>query len=371
MTAARAPGRVNLIGEHTDHAGGLVMPVAIQLATTVSARPRQDRQLVVYSEAFHETALIAIDRRAGRSGRWSDYVAGVVVELLERGYDVEGADLRIQSSVPCGAGLSSSAALEVATAYALLREDAATVDRLELAELCQRAENHFVGAQCGIMDQYVACFGQADEALLIDCRALTHRRLPWPAGLTLVVCDTKVKHSIAGGEYNARRADCESALQVLRTRLPSVTSLRDVTLDDLREHAALLSPDALKRARHVVSENARVLQAAAALERGDLDDFGVLMAGSHRSLKEDYEVSCAELDCMVELAAAQRGVIGTRMTGGGFGGCTVCVVEKEHARAFVAAIESAYRNATGIRPDVWVCVPSRGVHEISESPDAA
>jgi galactokinase len=356
---------VNLIGEHTDYSGGFVMPVAIQLSTEVRLVPRTDRRLVVHSASLNETVGFDLEQPLRPRRDWSDYVAGVVWVLLDQGCRIGGAELTITSTLPRAAGLSSSAALEVATACALLAQTGCRVDRLTIATWCQRAENEFVGARCGIMDQYVACFGQPGHAILIDCRTLESRAIPIPPDTAIVVLNTMVKHSIAAGDYNARRADCENATATLRRRLPQVESLRDVTLDDLRSHAADLSPTLLKRARHVVTENARALQAADALRLEDLALAGRLMAESHASLRDDFEVSCAELDLLVDLAATEPGVIGTRMTGGGFGGCTVSLVEKSGAERFVTSMQQRYEAATGTRPDGWICVASGAAAEVA------
>jgi galactokinase len=320
----RAPGRVNLIGEHTDYNDGLVMPAAIDFATYVDVSARADRRLAVHSENYSETVEFDLDDPEPRArGHWSDYVLGVAKML-----DANGADLRIRSDVPMGAGLSSSAALEVAVALALLRSD---MDRTALAKLCQRAENEFVGVRCGIMDQFSACHARAGNALMLDCRTLEHRFVPLPAGVTLVIANTMVRHSLAAGEYNRRRAECEEGSAHFGR------SLRDVTIAELEREGRGLSDLVYRRCRHVISENARVIAAAAALEGGDLLNFGELMYQSHRSLRDDFEVSCAELDTLVEIAAAVPGVVGSRMTGGGFGGCTISLVRDEHVDAFRAA----------------------------------
>ncbi len=364
MRVVRAPGRVNLIGEHTDHSGGFVMPAAIQLATSVAITPRTDRHLVIQSDTIGETATLDLEDPLRPTHRWHDYVAGVASVLAQEGCRIDGANLLITSTLPSGAGLSSSAALEVAVAYALVTEAGRTIDRVTLARWCQRAENEFVGARCGIMDQYVACMGHPGHALLIDCRSLNHRLLPIPDDVSIVVCNTMVRHAIAASEYNARRADCEAALQAIRLKMPDVNALRDVTLDDLKRDGCALPPTALKRARHVISENARVLEAADALERFDLATFGELMAASHRSLRDDYQVSCDELDLMVELASSEPEVIGTRMTGGGFGGCTVSLVQSPAAGQFLTSMQQRYEQVTGIHPDGWICMPSGGVEEL-------
>ena len=361
----RAPGRVNLIGEHTDYNDGFVMPAAIGLSCVVAIAECQEQHLVVHSENLQETVEIELDSRpAQRRRQWSDYVQGVAVVLQQSGTRLKGGNLLIQSDVPIGSGLSSSAAIEVATGLALLSNSGAELERLELARLCQRAENEFVGAHVGIMDQFTACFGQAGHALLLDCRSLEYRLLPLPAGATLVICDSGVRHALSGGEYNARRAECETGVRVLARHRPQVRALRDATLADLEQHRSELGDVVYRRCRHVVTENARVLQAAEALERSDLREFGRLMAESHRSLRYDYEVSCYELDLLVELAAGRNGVYGARMTGGGFGGCTINLVETGEVEKFRRSVSTAYRQATGKPPAIYVSEAASGASEV-------
>ena len=366
MLTVRAPGRVNLIGEHTDYSGGFVLPAAIHLSTDVTLVPRADRTLVVHSKALDEIAYLNLEQPLIPRRDWSDYVAGVAAVLLENDCRIAGAELTIESSVPRGAGLSSSAALEVATACALLAGAGREIDRLSVAKWCQQAENDFVGARCGIMDQYVACFGQPGHAVLLDCWSLESRPIPIPRDLSIVVLNTMVKHSNAAGEYNARRADCEAATAMLSRLVPGIRSLRDVSLEDLRTHAESFPERLLKRARHVVSENERTRQAAESLHRGDLSQVGRLMAESHWSLRDDFEVSSAELDLMVDLAANEPDAIGTRMTGGGFGGCTVSLVNTAGAEPFVAAMQRRYQAATGTRAEAWITVAS-GAAEVIRS----
>ena len=360
----RAPGRVNLIGEHTDYNDGFVMPAAIELSCWVAIAGREDRRLAIHSHNLQETAEVDLDQSQSKRGkRWSDYVQGVAVELEQHGEKLRGANLLIHSEVPIGSGLSSSAAIEVASGLALLANSGAEVDRLELARLCQRAENEFVGARCGIMDQFTACFGQAKHALLLDCRSLEFRPLPLPAGVELVICDSGVRHELAGGEYNARRAQCEAGVRVLARHRPEVRALRDASLDDLDRNRSELGEVVYRRCRHVVRENARVLQAAEALERGDLPEFGRFMGESHLSLRSDYEVSCPELDLLVELAGKQQGVYGARMTGGGFGGCTINLVEGGQVEAFREAVSHAYREAAGRTAKIYVSEAAAGAGE--------
>lgn len=360
----RAPGRVNLIGEHTDYNDGYVMPVAIDLACWVAIAPRDDRRLVVRSHNLQETVELDLDEAHPRPRKsWTDYVQGVAVVLKQSGRLLRGANMLIQSEVPIGSGLSSSAAIEVATGLALLSNSGEPMKKLDLARACQRAENEFVGARCGIMDQFAACFGQPGHALLLDCRSLESRPLPLPAEVALVICDSGVRHELAGGEYNTRRAQCESGVRVLARHRPQIHALRDATMEDLERDSKELDEVVYRRCRHVVTENARVLQAAEALEKRDLRNFGRLMAESHRSLREDYEVSCAELDLLEELAGHSAGVYGARMTGGGFGGCTINLVEREQVEEFRRSVSVGYQQATGRLPKVYVCEAAAGAGE--------
>ena len=362
----RAPGRVNLIGEHTDYNGGFVLPACIGFSCWVAGAPRPDDKLVVYSENFRERVESRLDGAfAQRSRKWSDYPFGVAWELRKSGYPSRGANLYIRGDVPLGAGLSSSAALEVAIACALLENSGYEMGRTKIALLCQRAENEFVGAHVGIMDQFVCCHGEAGHALLLDCRTLGHRSVPFPAGVQLVVCNTMVKHEHGDGEYNLRRRECEEGMEKLLTVMPGIQALRDVSLRDLEKHRALLRDTIYRRCRHVITENDRVPRAAEALEHGDIAALGKLMAESHRSLRDDYEVSCPELDLMVELAAGHAGVYGARMTGGGFGGCTVNIVDRAATAEFKKHIASEYQGATGRHPDIFVCDTSQGAERVA------
>ena len=361
----RAPGRVNLIGEHTDYNDGFVMPAAIDRSVWAAVSPRSDKHLVVRSTNFTDSVEIDLDKEDSRAARhWSDYVHGVAVMLRQAGHCLRGANLLIRGDVPIGAGLSSSAAVEVATALALMGNSGVSVDRVELAKLCRRAENEFVGARVGIMDQFISCMAQAGHALCLDCRSLQHRALPVPRDVSLVICNTMVTHELAGNEYNTRRAECEEGVRLLSRSLPGIRALRDVTPEQLQRHASELPTTILKRCRHVVLENARVCDAAAALDRGDLAAFGRLMRESHQSLRADYEVSCAELDLMVALTEKQEGVYGARMTGGGFGGCTVSLVRSDATAEFQRAVSAAYSAKTGLEPQIWVSSAAAGAGEV-------
>jgi galactokinase len=321
---------------------------------------------VLYSENVDESVETNLDDLGGqRTGRWSDYCLGVVWALERAGYRLNGTDLYILSDVPMGAGLSSSAAVEVAVGYALLDVAGHAVEPGKLALLCQQAENEFVGARCGIMDQFVSCHGRSGAALFLDCRSLDFRLASIPAEVKFVICNTMVRHEIAAGEYNARRAECESGVRLLWARLPGIRALRDVSIVELESNRDLLGETVYKRCRHVISENLRTQEAAIALQQGDIGLLRNLMAASHQSLRDDFEVSCRELDILVELAIQQPGVLGARMTGGGFGGCTINLVKAVHAVEFCKQLAAGYESETGLRADVYITEPSQGARKVS------
>lgn len=360
----RAPGRVNLIGEHTDYNSGFVLPAAIGLSCWVAAAPRPGRRFVVESENLGERVDIDLDLPATSFRPWARYVYGVAAVLRGRGHDVPGATLMIQSDVPMGAGLSSSASLEMATALALADLAGVGLAPLDLARMCQQAEIEYAGARCGIMDQFVAAHGQPGHAVLLDCRSLDHELVPVPPDVRLVACNTMVRHGHAGGEYNNRRAECERGVGLMAARDMHVHTLRDLDTASLEAHRRELPEVTFRRCRHVVNENARVLATVRALQTGDLDAVGALMADSHRSLRDDYEVSCAELDLMVEIAQSAPGVRGARMTGGGFGGCTVNLVEREAADAFSRHVSAEYERQTGRRPEIYIMDAGHGAGRV-------
>ena len=361
----RAPGRVNLIGEHTDYNDGFVMPAALAFYTYVAAGPRTDCKLSVYSIDFDESREFDLaDLAGGPTGHWSDYVRGVAGVLQAEENAIRGANLVIKGEVPIGAGLSSSAALEVATALALLTNSGLIWGRVQVAKVCQRAEHEYAGTKCGIMDQFIACCGLANHALLLDCRSLDYELLGIDERVRIVVCNTMVKHELAAGEYNHRRADCEIGVLYLSQQLPDIRALRDVSLSQLNEYGSGLPDVTYRCCRHAISENARVLEAATALKDSNLARFGVLMGESHVSLRDDYQVSCKELDLMVDLAGKCSGVYGARMTGGGFGGCTVNLVEADAVEEFRATVAREYKSATGLHPEIYVCTAADGAGEV-------
>jgi galactokinase len=358
-----APGRVNLIGEHLDYNDGFVLPCAIEFSTRAAVGPRSDQKLVLRSAEFADPFEFDLDSLPRKPlGTWSDYVVGVAIMLRQAGHLSQGANLLVHGEVPIGAGLSSSAAIEVATALALLSLTDAKLPLPEVAKLCQRAENEFVGARVGIMDQFVSCLGKARHALLLDCRSLHFELVPIPEQVKLVICNTMVKHELSGGEYNRRREECEEGVRILSKSIPGIKALRDVTPQQLSSAANTMPPVIYKRCLHVVEEIQRVLKAVDCLRSDDLDEMGRLMSASHRSLRDLYQVSCAELDAMVEAAEELPGYYGGRMTGGGFGGCTVNLVASEHAEAFRESIAERYRERTGISPEIYVCSSADGAH---------
>ncbi len=362
----RAPGRVNLIGEHTDYNGGFVLPMAIERGTTVAAAAREDRKIFVRSVNLNETGEIDLNAPEQKlRGSWLDFVEGVARILERRGANLRGADLLIDSDVPTGAGLSSSAALEISVGLALSEIFGSPIEKVQLALVGQAAEHEFVGAKVGIMDQYVSALGRKNHALLIDCRSLEAEQIPFATQeAAIVICDSKVKHQLAASEYNTRRAECEEAVEILREFLPGITQLRDVGVGDFEKYAEDLPTIIRKRCRHVVTENERALNAAEALKKNDLTEFGHLMWLSHVSLSDDYEVSCRELDVLVEIASHCEGVLGGRMTGGGFGGSTVNLVRRESVENFTEKIRNEYRRQTNIEPAIYISGPADGAREL-------
>lgn len=360
-----APGRVNLIGEHTDYNEGFVLPMAANLRTYVAAAPRDDRLFRVHSFNLGEQLTFDLEAKLGSGTKpWLSYVEGIARVLVDKGHSLKGADIAISSEVPIGAGLSSSAALEVSVGFALLKLVGSEIDLMELVLAAQRAEHLFVGTKSGPMDQLTAAFGVRDNAMLIDCRSLERElavvNIP---NMAIVICDTGVKHSLTTSAYNERRRECEQAVNLLRKHNPTLRSLRDVTLNDLESHSELLPEILRKRCHHVISENERTLSAAKALRQGQVDRLGELMNLSHESLRDDYDVSCRELDLMVELARQQEGVAGARMMGGGFGGSTVNLVSKDRLDQFRRFVSEGYHKATGLMPMTFAVEADDGVQE--------
>ena len=363
-----APGRVNLIGEHTDYSGGFVMPAAIDFSTLIAISPRTDGRFVAHSVNFNESVDKPIaELLAARTKSWSDYPAGVLWALREKGIDVSaGFSLTIVGNVPLGAGLSSSASVEVCTAFAVLGTLGIDMPLSEVALLCQRAENAFVGANVGIMDQFVICCGQQDNAVMIDTRFLTYTLAPIPSTVRIVICNSMVKHTLAdGGGYNTRRAEMEAGLHILQQHRPGIVALRDATMADLDKWGSEMKPESLRRCRHVITEDDRVLAAVEAFKAHDLARFGQLMYEAQLSFRNDFEASCPEIDILIDLANKQPGCFGARLTGGGFGGCTVNLVAADNAPAFVEAMRAGYLAATGINAEIYTSRASAGAHAIA------
>ncbi len=358
----RAPGRVNLIGEHTDYNDGFVMPAAIDFEARTAAARRDDTRIRVHALDLDESAEFDLSSPTPPRRDWADYAFGVARALSEAGYAIGGADIVMSSTVPIGSGLSSSAAFEVVIGYTLMALHGLSVDTVALAKLCQKAENEYVGMRCGIMDQFISANGAADHALMIDCRSLETRLVPIDTRARIVVANSMVHHAHAGGEYNKRRASCEEGVAELAPAIGgTITALRDITPEQLKARRHLLSEETWRRCRHVVTENARVLDAAEALEHGDLEGFGALMDASHVSMRDDFEITCPEIDTLVEIGRRQQGCYGSRMTGGGFGGCTVSLVATDRVESFIAAVAAQYEAATGLKPTIFACSPMAGV----------
>ncbi|MDH3583469.1 MAG: galactokinase, partial [Phycisphaerae bacterium] len=365
--AARAPGRVNLIGEHTDYNEGFVLPLAIDRDTVVVARPNHSRRCrVVAADLEGEmTTFLVDDSLAPGRTRWANYVKGVVRQFIDNGHVIPTFDAVVASNVPPGAGLSSSAALEVAVATILEQLMGIRLEPDRKARWCQQAEHQFAGVPCGIMDQTVCIQGQRDHALLLDCRSHETRQIALDRDrVSTLVTDSGVRHELADGEYAARREQCEQAVAIVRQHFPQVSALRDVTLRMLDHAAEQLGPVLVRRARHVITANQRTLTVAQALDQGEYETAGFLMNESHRFLRDDYQVSCEQLDLLADLAQHFPGVHGSRMTGGGFGGCTVTLVRPDAVADLARHLETRYEQATGRRPTCFTAFASDGARPI-------
>ena len=369
-----APGRVNLIGEHIDYNGGYVLPAALEFGTTLLIRPRDDDmiRLVTTNFDFQRNVNIA-DIKHAKSGEWTDYPIGVMVELEESGRGItNGYDLLFHGEIPNGAGLSSSASLEVVTAYALLILERHGIDRTDIAVLSQRAENRFVGVNCGIMDQFAVANGKEGHAILLMCDTLEFTHVPFRTdGYKLVIGNTNKRRGLVDSKYNERRSQCDQAVQALQSVFPDLELLAQLSAEQYQVNKqAIVDETVRRRAEHVIAENDRVLQSVEALKANKLERFGELMIASHESLRDLYEVSCAELDVMVEEALQVEGTLGSRMTGAGFGGCTVSLVSEAAVERFIAQVGEAYEQRTGLRAEFYVCNVGDGVHEITEQTTA-
>ena len=381
---ASAPGRVNLIGEHTDYNDGYVFPVAIDKYLNIAARKRSDRRVRLHALDVNDSYEFCLDTLPSTqqdAPAWSHYLIGVASLLQTSGKKVSGIDAVITGDVPISAGLSSSAALSVSAALTFLtasflsetsrRIPQSEIENKEIAALCQRVEHEFAGVNCGIMDQTISLLGRENQALFLDCRSLEHEHVPLNlAAHYIAICNTKVKRELAASEYNKRRAECERGVAILKKWLPGISSLRDITLTDFKKHEEELPALTQKRCRYVIEENTRVLDAVAVLKMRPLQtaeetdesliQFGRLMNASHNGLRDDYEVSCGELDLLTDIANSITGVIGSRMTGAGFGGCTVNIVHKDILETFQTLVTTEYHKHTGIKPEIYLCNVSDG-----------
>ena len=357
----RAPGRVNLIGEHTDYNEGFVLPAAIDRAISYAGRRRADRRVRVYSEDFKASVEFALDDiRKDSQNPWSNFVRGVSKFLQADGHRLCGADIAFGGDVPLAAGLSSSAAVEVGATAFWNKLLGLGLDPVYIVKLSRRTENEFVGVPCGIMDQFISALGRRDHALFLDCRDLTYYHVPLRADVKIVVCNSGVKRALAQSEYEVRARQCREAVDIIAATGRAVNALRDVQLADLEAAKGTMSDVLWRRAHHVVSENERTLEAVKVLEAGNVERFGELMNQSHVSLRDDYEVSSKELDQLVELAHRQPGVLGARMTGAGFGGCTVNLVRAEAAESFAQVVAQGYEKTIGLKAEIYVCQASDG-----------
>ncbi|MBD2844907.1 galactokinase [Paenibacillus sp. IB182496] len=366
--AFHAPGRVNLIGEHTDYNGGYVFPAALTFGTTLLIRERGDRKIGLASTNFSQRGWFEADRIVyDDKDDWMNYPKGIVRELQQGGEPLPaGYELLYHGEIPNGAGLSSSASIEVVTAYALLTLAGREIDRVQIAQLAQRSENEFNGVQCGIMDQFAVATGRRDHAILLMCDTLEYELVPLrPGRCKLVIGNTNKRRGLVDSKYNERRSECERAVEALRPAFPKLELLGQLTLDEFEAHAHLIADETVRRrARHVVEEIDRVVRSVEALKRDDLETFGQLMNASHDSLRELYEVTGAELDAMVEAARAVPGVLGSRMTGAGFGGCTVSLVHEDSVASFRSEVGRVYREATGLEPEFYVCDIGNGAEQL-------
>ncbi len=364
----RAPGRVNLIGEHTDYNDGFVFPCAIERSIWMAASPRSDGQVRAYSLNFGQSStfsLNTIEKTQNPSEAWSNYLRAIAAILQKEGVALSGLDVVTYGTVPIGAGLSSSASMLVAAGLMYTSAVGEEIDLKRLALLSQRAEREFVGVNVGIMDQFISALGKRDHALFIDTRTLDYEAVPLPAsGVQIVIADTNKKRGLVDSEYNNRRSECEQAVKILKGFLPSITALRDVSIAEFEQYAHALPEVVCKRARHVISENTRVLESITALKSGDIALFGELMNASHESLKDDYAVSCSELDALVTASRSVEGVFGSRMTGAGFGGCTVSLVADSAVNAFQEQVPALYQQATGLETTIYTTKAEQGAERI-------
>ncbi|NMB26307.1 MAG: galactokinase [Firmicutes bacterium] len=367
VKVVKAPGRVNLIGEHTDYNDGFVLPVAIDREIIMAGRPRDDGKVRIYAADLDAKSSFDLkDIQRDPHAPWSNYIRGVLLLLKERGLPVKGMDVAFSGDVPLAAGLSSSAALEMATGLMATIVGHFHVDMVDLVKIGQAAENTFVGVNCGIMDQFISGLGRKDHALFLDCRSLEYELVPLPPmeDYKIVIANTMVRRGLVDSAYNERRSQCEQGVRTLAEYLPGITALRDVTPAEFEQYRGHLPAIVAKRCEHVIYENQRVLDSVKALRAGDVAQFGRFMGDSHRSLRDLYEVSSKELDTMVEAAAKTAGTVGTRMTGAGFGGCTVSLVEAPSVDGFIAEVGDIYTARTGLEPEFYVCQAEDGAEQL-------
>lgn len=361
----RAPGRVNLIGEHTDYNNGFVLPVAVDRAAWLAAARAEEPWATIRAVNMrNDEAIFTVENTPASVGGWADYPKSIVWAFLERNLQPVGLNAVLTSDVPVGAGMSSSAAIELAFAYAWAELGGFHIEPTALAQLCQQAENEYVGVNCGIMDQMICASGKAGHAMLLDTREMKHRYVPIPPGLALVVADSQVRRSLANSAYNARRGECEQAVSILKQHRPDITSLRDVTFKDLQQYGRHLPETIFRRARHVITENQRVLRMAKALYEKQVEEVGAILGEGHRSLRDDYEVSIPELDTLVEAAVEVEGCYGARLTGAGFGGCILALVAEEVVDEVIQHISEVYDAQFGSRPPAYVTHPADGVSRV-------
>ncbi len=365
-TIFKSPGRINILGEHTDYNGGFVMPAAINKAVYVAVSLRNDEEVHLYAASYQEKIMATISTIKKTETNWANYILGVVDELLKRNYQISGFNLYIDGDVPLGAGLSSSAAVECATAYALANMNGLTIPQMELALIAQSAEHHFAGVKCGIMDQFASVFGKKNEAIMLDCRSMDYQYIPLNLeGYSLVLLNTNVKHSLADSAYNKRREQCTQGVAWVKAHHPSVNYLRDVTEEQLNEYVKPKDLDIYQKCLFVVQEIDRVRKAAESLKSGNLEELGKLMFTTHHGLSKNYEVSCKELDFLVEKVSALEYVLGARMMGGGFGGCTINIVKNEAIEQLIEELSKLYAEEFDRKLDAYVVETGDGAQSIN------
>ncbi|OGU56377.1 MAG: galactokinase [Ignavibacteria bacterium RBG_13_36_8] len=362
----RSPGRVNLIGEHTDYNNGFVLPAAIDKAIYFAIAPRDDGNCEIFALDMNDSFRFAVNNLCSSDKGWPNYLMGVIDQLARAGHMIKGFNCVFGGDIPIGAGMSSSAAIEAGLAFALNEIFFLGIDKLSLVKLAQKAENEFVGVRCGIMDQFINIHGKANRVLKLDCKTLEYEYYPFENDdLRIVLCNTMVHHSLASSEYNTRRAQCEDGVKILQKYNKTITSLRDVTLNILNKYKNEFDEIIFTRCKYIIEENRRLLNACTDLQKGDFKSFGEKMYGSHTGLRDEYEVSCNELDLLVEIASLHKGVLGARMMGGGFGGCTINLVKRDFIDDFKTRIIEQYKNQTKKESKIYVCKIKEGTEVIN------